>query len=311
MPLSNIRLLFVEDDPTAQEQMRRLLEGEVRKIYQAYDGQEGIELYRRHAPDIIISDIRMPVMSGLEMVRFIREEDPDQVILLLSAHDDRQTLFEAINLSVDGFLSKPILDLNKLMEKLRQAAVLAKKRSSSRKAKAYRSQLRTLYLQANTDPLTGLRNRNYFHQQLHNIIEHEAPAVLFFIDVDDLKKINDSYGHAAGDRALKRVASHLKSILPKSATLARIGGDEFAIVLEGEWGDEELARIARDALEGCDGVIVEEGEEPLKIGCSIGISRCPEDGKNPEELLHHADLAMYRVKREGKSGYRFYNPRSD
>ena len=165
MALNKMRLLFVEDDPVAQEQMSRLLEGEVAGIYQAFNGQEGIELYRRHAPDIIVTDIRMPVMNGLDMIRYIREEDPEQVILLLSAHDDRQTLLQALDLSVDGFLSKPILDLNKLMTKLHHAAQLAKKRQNSSRIKSYRSQIRSLYLQANTDQLTGLRNRNFFHNQ--------------------------------------------------------------------------------------------------------------------------------------------------
>jgi len=315
--LSDMTLLIVEDDRLAQEHLAQILAGEVRHLYQAYDGQEGLELYRNFSPDIILADVEMPIMNGLEMARKIREEDCEQVIVLLSAHNDRQILMEALNLPVDGFLNKPILDLNELIDRLRHCAGLAEKRSEwveaggQQNLERCRQQLRVLYRQANVDPLTGLHNRHYFQTRLSQLLQEHHQASLLFIDVDDLKKINDTFGHLAGDQALQKVAAYLKSILPKGAILARIGGDEFAMVLEGRWEKEELLHLAQSALEGCRSLCLDRGKNPMGIGCSIGISRYPEDGENPVELLDRADKAMYRVKRRGKSGVAFYEPDED
>ena len=315
MPLSEMSLLIVEDDRLAQEQLRQILESEVHQIYQAYDGQEGYELYRHFNPDLILADIRMPVMTGLEMARKIRQEDCRQVIVLLSAHNDRQTLLEAINLPVEGFLNKPILDLPELLKTLQKGAKLARKRKEAIDTKARlrmdrcRQRLRSLYRQANIDPLTGLHNRLFFQKRLKMLLQHNRFATLLFIDVDNLKRINDTYGHLAGDQALQKVAAYLKSILPKGAILARIGGDEFAMVLEGPWEEEKIRTLAESALKGCRSLCLDSGKTPMGIGCSIGISRYPQDAVDPAELLDHADEAMYRVKKKGKGGVHFYTPK--
>jgi diguanylate cyclase (GGDEF)-like protein len=308
--LSKLSLLFVEDDSETRDRMRRILEDRFREYYEAECGEQGLERYRRHRPDLILSDIAMPRLDGIEMVRKIRREDREQVILLLSAYDDRKTLINVIEASVDGFISKPILDLEEFFDKLEKAAELhLRRRDMQRKKEAERERLfHRLYYQANHDPLTGIPNRHFFLEKLREMLSGEEPGevTLFFIDLDNLKKANDRYGHAAGDAILRTLASRLETLLPEGAVLARIGGDEFVIALKREMELRDRITFAEEILERSTRPFLWREGIRLEVGCSIGIFVGYGDERDPEELIHYADMAMYRAKKEGKGGYRIF-----
>lgn len=305
--LRDLTLLFVEDDPDTRHQMKLLLEGSCRELYLAASGEEGLEHYRAHRPDIILSDINLPNLDGLEMVRRIREDNPDQVILLISAVDDRRILIEAIDISVDGFISKPVLDLEQLLGKLEKAAALHKRRQRAKDSVDGGQGFKTLYYQAYHDALTGIPNRHFFREQLQALLQ-ETEVTLFFIDLDNLKTINDRFGHAAGDEVLKAVANRLETLLPEEGIVARIGGDEFVIVLKGQRDLRDRIRFAEEILERATRPLHRSDGTELELGCSIGV--CSSDGseRDPDQLIHYADMAMYRAKREGKGRYRLFSP---
>jgi diguanylate cyclase (GGDEF)-like protein len=161
--------------------------------------------------------------------------------------------------------------------------------------------------QAFHDRITGLANRHRFERILDDVIsdaEHQQKQFcVLFVDLDGFKEVNDSHGHAAGDKLLSMVASRLSSRLNDTSTLARMGGDEFAVILR---DDTEGTRQANALLESLQSKFV-IGGEILSIGASIGIARYPENGISANTLLQTADHAMYQAKRTGKGCVCLYN----
>jgi len=153
------------------------------------------------------------------------------------------------------------------------------------------------------DALTGLANRATFDRRLRECIEfctmHGTRAVLAYIDLDQFKPINDTYGHQAGDIVLSKVADRLRHLVRKTDTVARLGGDEFAILFD-QSSPEDLAQL----LERMAAVVrepIEVFDNHLSVSCSVGVVVCPEDGLHPHQLSHKADERMYEAKRRNKS----------
>ena len=167
-----------------------------------------------------------------------------------------------------------------------------------------------LYEQANRDLLTGLPNRamleDILKQALDRAAQDETLVGILFIDLDDFKPVNDCWGHHVGDKVLRKVAALLSSALRDGDTVARVGGDEFVVVIAGLRKSSFLQGIADKLISLFDrDIVVDECE--ARLGCSIGISVYPRDGEDCENLLKQADQAMYRAKAEGKNRYSFFS----
>jgi len=159
------------------------------------------------------------------------------------------------------------------------------------------------------DPLTGLPNRKLFCDRLSQALarsgrRREGFAVMF-VDLDRFKRVNDSLGHAGGDRLLVEVARRLRSALRASDTCARWGGDEFALLLSGIRNKSAAARAASKLLRALEPPVPIDGQD-VHPGASIGICLHPQDGSDEATLIRHADLAMYRAKATRRGGYRFF-----
>jgi len=165
--------------------------------------------------------------------------------------------------------------------------------------------------QAHHDALTGLPNRLLFTDRLEQGIlkakRHQEGLALFFIDLDKFKHINDSLGHAIGDRVLKAIAKRLESIIRKEDTLARLSGDEFTLIME-ELRQPEDATILADKILKTLAEAVFIDKHTLYVSGSIGISFYPQDASDAQSLLKYADTAMYKAKEEGRNNYQFYSP---
>jgi diguanylate cyclase (GGDEF)-like protein/PAS domain S-box-containing protein len=166
-----------------------------------------------------------------------------------------------------------------------------------------------LYELVNHDPLTGLPNRRLLNELLEHAIKRaereNTKIALLFVDLDRFKNINDTLGHQVGDRLLKKAAQRLSASVRDSDTIARLGGDEFVVMMEFMGDIEDPATVAKKIISGIQDEFVIDNYE-LFIGASIGISVFPEDGRNADDLIKAADIAMYQVKNEGKNDYRFY-----
>ena len=168
----------------------------------------------------------------------------------------------------------------------------------------------TLFQMANHDSLTGLPNRNLLRDRLVHAMSgaERSGNVLgvFVLDLDNMKKINDSLGHMVGDRVIVAVAERLSNCLRENDTVARWGGDEFVIVLDSD--GQEVTPVADKILNSIRQPLFIEGTE-FYISASIGIALYPHDGKDMNDLLKNADAAMYLAKKEsGKNAYRYYQP---
>ena len=162
---------------------------------------------------------------------------------------------------------------------------------------------------AKYDELTGLFNRSYFLQQskkaIANIGRNSKGALVFF-DLDDFKRINDTLGHEAGDHILSTVATRLRGLLPKEAIICRYGGDEYALFLDVDLGDENLRQLCQKILDVITEPI-EYNKQMLRFGASLGVAQYPQDGMTVDRLLKLADLALYDAKNNGKNSYRFFS----
>ena len=166
-----------------------------------------------------------------------------------------------------------------------------------------------LAYKANHDELTDLPNRALFNDRLAVAMKkadrNKSALAVFFLDIDYFKQINDQYGHDVGDELLKRFAQRLKECLRAADTLARIGGDEFMIILEEDKDLKTSKIVANKIVEAMKEPIV-LGESQLMISTSIGISIYPQDTDDAEELIRNADLAMYKVKESGRNSFEFF-----
>jgi len=306
MPVNSFTLLYVEDDHDSQEQMKMLLEDIVKEFYQAYDGEEGLKIFKEKQPDIILTDINMPLLDGLSMAAKIKDIDKDRPIMLMSAFDDKKHLLKAIEIKIDAFVTKPI-NIDILENNLRD---IAKKLQSRYEIETEeRKHKEKLYKLAHFDSLTNLPNRLLFHERLEIALdlaeENNNTVTLFFIDLDEFKNINDTYGHTAGDEVLKTVAKNVSRYIRTEDTFCRISGDEFSLIIKGPIDENYICVISEKILEAVSQT-VNFNTQSINVTCSIGISSFPHDTLNKKELIHFADVAMYKAKARGKSSYVYY-----
>ena len=164
------------------------------------------------------------------------------------------------------------------------------------------------------DPLTDLPNRELLRQRLDDALaglrRRDGMVAVFLLDLDRFKSINDTFGHAAGDRLIRSCSERLKACMRQTDTLARIGGDEFALIQVGVEKAEQVQALCRRLLAALVEPFDLDGQEVI-VTASIGVALAPTDAEEPARLLQHADVALYRAKDEGRNAFRFFEPEMD
>lgn len=186
-------------------------------------------------------------------------------------------------------------------------ALMAALVASALERRRSRTHLRTL---AYYDSLTGLPNRLFFQERLRDALVDQhgrsRPVAVLYFDLDRFKDINDTLGHAMGDRFLQMVAHRLVQLVGESGTVARMGGDEFIVLLRDIQKREDVETVATSLLQTIEEPFRLEGYEQF-ITISIGVAVAPDDGRDDQSLIKHSDIAMYRIKEQGGNGFLFYD----
>jgi len=300
-----MRILIAEDDPVSRRLLQALLVKWGYEVDIACDGQEAWDILQSdESPKLAIIDWMMPGMDGVQVCRKVRErkDGPYVYILLLTAKSQKEDIIRGIGAGADDYITKPF-DANELNARLR-----AGKRILDLQAELI-STRESLRVQATHDPLTGLPNRLLFSdrltQRLAQSRRQKMPLAVMYLDLDRFKIINDTLGHNFGDLLLQGVAERLMTCLRETDTLARMGGDEFTIILTDIMTAEDATSVAKKVLDVLSEPFFLGGRE-FFITASIGISIFPSDGADVETLVKNADTAMYRAKEQGRNNYYLY-----
>ncbi len=299
-------ILLVDDDAYVRRFFGQQLKQAGYRVDEVESGDRALEAIRSLRPDLVLLDILMPGLNGLAVCARMRvdAEVGDTPVLFLSSADDIPTKAAGFQLGAHDFLSKTI-DPRELEIRVK-AALAAKLQRDALKEAAIRLRSEALRLQqeAQVDPLTGLPNRRALMEggdrAMYLARYMEQPVSLYMIDVDHFKKVNDTWGHAAGDRILKQVATRIRANLREGDLCARFGGEEFSAVLPGaNLGDAVgVAERIRQCIEAHR---FSAGKEKVRVTVSVGIAAFPQDGATLEELLEVADQRLYAAKGSGRN----------
>jgi two-component system, cell cycle response regulator len=295
-----INVLLVEDnDVDAQLTQDLLSEWSMEEflITRAKTLGEGLRLLGRERFDAVLLDLSLPDAFGLPTVREVHATSPTIPVVVLSGVSDQSLALQAVRQGAQDYLVKGQGHPELLARAVRYA--IERKRSEER----------LTYL-AQYDHLTGLVNRTLFRDRLVQAMARgkrmQQLIGLMLLDLDRFKAVNDTFGHDMGDELLKAVSERLKTCVREVDTVARMGGDEFTIILEGVSSEQNILAVAKRITESI-ATPFELKRQHISVGVSIGITIFPHDDHPVDELLKHADTAMYRAKLQGGSAFHLHD----
>jgi diguanylate cyclase (GGDEF)-like protein len=309
---SKPRVLIVDDE----QGIRLMLAEYLRDGYEcetASSAAEALQRLRAVPFHLVISDINMPGVSGIEMVPRVHELSPDAVVIMMSAAQKVESAVEAMRVGAFDYFVKPF-DFRHIEAALRRAIDHQRLVESKRRYETYLEELvrqRTAELDRAfyQDAVTGLPNRVLFEdrlgQALAQVRGRQGQLGLLLLDLDCFKKVNESLGYSAGDRLLREIAGRLREALGDGVTVARFGGDEFALLVPQVSSPRDAVCVAHLIHEALAAPFWLGGHE-LYVSTSIGVGLYPADGEDAQTLLRNAGAALTRAAERGGGRYEFY-----
>ena len=337
------RILVVDDFADNRELLRRRLCRRGYEVIEASDGFEALRTVEQEDVDLILLDIMMPGMEGTEVVEMLRKtrSSLQLPVIMVSAKDQSDDIAYCLKLGANDYITKPIdftvalarieVQLNRKQdlelssrvmaanEQLHQNRLPPERQVGPQRESAYTGQETENSSQvtvsagqlAYRDALTGLQSRASFCKQLEeqfkNLTVTNRELALLLIDLDRFKSVNDVHGHLIGDRLLQDVAARLCSIAEKDRTVARLGSDEFAILVSEDGQPDAAFNLGEKIIDELSIPFHVSGKE-IWLTASCGIARAAASGRRPEDLLKASDLAMRRAKAEGRSRVTIFEP---
>lgn len=292
-------ILVVDDIPENVQLLIFALEDGGHVVASASHGRECLDQVEPFKPDIILLDIMMPVMDGMETLRQLKSNPRHKniPIIMASANDDDERVIEALDMGAHDFVSKPIV-FPILAARVRSALRLRQAQQELTQANE------TLARLASIDPLTGVYNRRYYYERAETefckCLRYHHPLSVLMLDADRFKAINDQYGHHMGDTVLVELTRICARMTRSSDFVGRMGGEEFAICCPETdlAGAMLLAERIRQAINDCTIV-----NEDVKIGftVSIGVTELTGHDSNFEAVHDRADHLLYQAKEQGRN----------
>jgi diguanylate cyclase (GGDEF)-like protein len=289
-------ILIVDDDPGIRDSIHEFIGMAGYKSFETSSAEEALEILKTNTIHVVITDIRLPGMNGLELTDLIKNRYDTDVIVITGYIGD-YSYEEAINKGASDFVSKPIR-FEELLLRMRR---VLRERNITKERALILARLQDLAI---TDGLTKLYNSRYFYKQLDSEVDrskrYNHPLSLLFLDIDHFKHYNDTYGHLEGDKVLARIGKAIKSCLRKMDTAYRYGGEEFTVILP-ETSRGEVMTVAKrikDAME--NEKFSPRSGKSVSITISIGATEyC--HGERISTFVQRADKAMYLSKQRGRN----------
>ena len=301
---TNFSVLIVDDDDISRRLLERALTTEGYRVVSAVNGREALERYKEEFFPIVLTDWNMPEMDGLQLCQAIREEHSSAYVftILLTSRDSKQDIIAGLEAGADDYLTKPF-DPPELIARLKTGIRVLELERSLNKAL---EEIETLSV---TDPLTEVYNRRYLNEkfagEVKRVVRYQRPLSIVIGDIDHFKKINDKYGHVAGDLVLKEFALLLKdSIRGQIDWVVRYGGEEFVIIVPET--DIEGARIMTERIRmAIEKKTIEVDKYKINITASFGVTGIDSDTLSsrisPMAILNQVDRYLYQAKAEGRN----------
>lgn len=290
--------ILVVDDAPENVMLLSLILKDLGKVSSALSGREAIDKALENPPDLILLDIQMPELDGYDVIRALKEDPKTEnvpVIFVTGLSDDGDEE-KGLKLGAIDYITKPY----------KPAVVIARVRNHLR-LREYAVRLEQLNEElerlATTDALTSAYNRRYFMSKLEEEVKrvrrYKRASSLMMIDVDHFKKINDTFGHDVGDHVLIALVKLLEEQVRQLDTVARIGGEEFAILMP-ETSEEDALILVNRLLDAARAAAITVADNTVRFTISIGCTEFDADTVDGEGILKMADMALYDAKRSGR-----------
>ena len=337
------KILVTEDDAVQREIVTDILLRAGYEVTAAAGGNDALNALEHDDFALLLTDMRMPEMDGLDLLRRAKGLRPDTEVIMMTAHATVETAITAmkegksqtdfpvaLHLEEDNVLvfaanSSPILDSNFNLrgamatfndETALQEAngvlleMMDKLRKSQDEVNKQNTELKRL---ATRDPMTNCLNRRSFFERMEKAFtlaqSEKNPLGRVMVDIDHFKKINDEHGHGIGDKVLKMVAKLLESKFGNKDSICRYGGEEFCVLLPGTGLDKaiEIAQEVRSTIESYATMGIET-KGPLTVTASIGVAAIEQGATEPGKLVDQADKALYQAKETGRNRVEQWSP---
>jgi len=294
-------ILAVDDEKMIRDLIKAAMDFAGYQCLTAEGGEEALKIMETTDVDIVITDIMMPQMEGLELTLIIRKKYNADVIVMTGFLED-YTYEETIDRGASDFIQKPV-SINELIVRvkrlLRERQILAERNMAEQALRDSEKRFQELSI---TDGLTGLFNSRHFYSQLQNEVDryerYKRPLTMLLLDIDNFKNYNDSYGHLEGDIVLMRLAEVINRCLRKTDSAYRYGGEEFVIILP-ETSGEQGQIIAERIREEFKAEVFNSGGVETHVTVSIGVTQYLEND-SLTSFINRADKCMYTAKWKGR-----------
>jgi two-component system cell cycle response regulator len=323
-PLAGRKVLVVDDDRASAAHVLATLASEGYTLLEAHNGAQALSVLRAQRPDLLVMDVEMPGLGGVEVCRIIKANQGEEgfgfvpIILVTARQGSRKV--EGLELGADDYLVKPFVPeelcarvKSMLRLKALQDALVEKNRELEEANRELDRKREELLALSRTDSLTGLANRRHFEERLAQEVaradRYSTPLSCVLLDVDHFKRLNDTFGHPFGDEVLRQVSQAARGVLREVDVLARYGGEELVALLP-QTGPQEALAVAERVRQSVEALVLpyrSTSGELTQVRCtaSLGVATLPLAGlTSATRLLQAADTALYAAKQAGRNRVR-------